>query len=141
MARDKISLASIRAWLKANPKLAPGVMEADQSFIFFRKRRWAITALGSPGVEGVALTPRGSMAIDLRKNALGAPYYVDADPVRALLVAQDTGGAIRGAVRGDIFFGFGGEAEALAGGMKAQGRLYVLLPREVAARLGKAFTP
>jgi membrane-bound lytic murein transglycosylase A len=141
LARDKISLASIRAWLKANPKLAQGVMEADQSFIFFQEAPLGDTSLGSPGVEGVALTPLGSMAIDLRKNVLGAPYYVAADPVRALLIAQDTGGAIRGPVRGDIFFGFGAEAEARAGGMKSPGRMYVLLPNDVAARLGKSFSP
>ena len=141
LARDKISLASIRGWLKSNPKLAQGVMEADQSFIFFQEAPLGDTALGSPGVEGVPLTPLGSMAIDLRKNALGAPYYVAADPVRGLLIAQDTGGAIRGAVRGDVFFGFGAEAQALAGGMKSQGRLYVLLPNAVAARLGKTFAP
>ena len=87
------------------------------------------SGLGSPGAGRVPLTPLASMAIDLRLNVLGAPYYVAAaDPVHALLIAQDTGGAIRGAVRGDIFFGFGQKAEADAGGMKAQGRLYVLLP-------------
>ncbi|HXL71449.1 MAG TPA: 3D domain-containing protein, partial [Rhizomicrobium sp.] len=86
------------------------------------------------------LTPLGSMAIDLRQNALGAPYYVATDPLHALLIAQDTGGAIRGAVRGDIFFGFGLKAETDAGSMKAQGRLYVLIPNEVAARLGKGLT-
>ena len=141
LVRDKISLASIRAWLRANPQLAQGVMEADQSFIFFQEAPLGDTALGSPGVEGVALTPLGSMAVDLRKNVLGAPYYVAADPVRTLLIAQDTGGAIRGSVRGDIFFGFGAQAEARAGGMKAQGRLYVLLPNDVAARLGGHFSP
>ncbi len=141
LAKDKISLATIRGWLKANPQLAQGVMEADQSFIFFQEAPLGDPALGSPGVEGVALTPQGSMAIDLRKNALGAPYYVAADPVHALLIAQDTGGAIRGQVRGDIFFGFGGQAEERAGNMKATGRLYVLLPNAVAARLGKAFSP
>lgn len=141
LVKDNISLATIRAWLKANPKLAQGVMEADQSFIFFQEAPLGDPALGSPGVEGVPLTPLGSMAIDLRKNALGAPYYVAADPVRALLIAQDTGGAIRGQVRGDIFFGFGPEAEVRAGGMKAQGRLYVLLPNAMAERLGKSFSP
>jgi membrane-bound lytic murein transglycosylase A len=134
--KDKISLATIRAWLKANPALAQGVMEADQSFVFFQQAPLGDPSLGSPGVEGVPLTPRGSMAIDLRKNVLGAPYYVAADPVHALLVAQDTGGAIRGQVRGDVFFGFGGDAESRAGGLKAQGRLFVLLPNGVAARLG-----
>jgi membrane-bound lytic murein transglycosylase A len=141
LAKDKISLATIRAWLKDNPSLAGGVMEADQSFIFFQEAPLGDPAEGARGVQGVPLTPLGSMAIDLRKNALGAAYYVDADPLRALLVAQDTGGAIRGQVRGDIFFGFGPEAEVRAGGMKAEGRLYVLLPNAVAQRLGKSFSP
>ncbi len=136
LARDQLSLQTIRSWLKAHPALAQGVMEADQSFVFFQEAPLGDGALGSPGVEHVPLTPMGSMAIDLRKNALGVPYYVATDPLHALLVAQDTGGAIRGSVRGDIFFGFGAKAEAGAGGMKAQGRLYVLLPNDVAARLG-----
>jgi peptidoglycan lytic transglycosylase A len=139
--RDKVSLASIRAWLKAHPARAKSVMEANQSFIFFQETPIGDPALGSPGVEGVPLTPMGSMAVDLRNNALGVPYYVSADPVRALLIAQDTGGAIRGPVRGDIFFGFGGEAEARAGEMKSPGRMVVLLPNPVAARLGKTFSP
>lgn len=140
LARDQLSLESIRGWLKANPGLAQSVMEADQSFVFFQEAPIGDAGLGSPGVEHVALTPRGSMAIDLRKNALGAPYYVAADPVHALLIAQDTGGAIRGPARGDIFFGFGREAEKDAGGLKAEGQLYVLLPNDVAARLGKTVT-
>ena len=141
LAKDQLSLATIRVWLKANPALAKGVMEADQSFIFFQEAPVGDPAEGPLGVEKVPLTPLGSMAIDLRKNALGAPYYVDADPVRALLVAQDTGGAIRGQVRGDIFFGFGPEAEIRAGGMKAEGRLFVLLPNTVAERLGRTYSP
>ena len=74
-------------------------------------------------------------------NALGAPFFVVADgrdPVRGLMMGQDTGGAIRGAVRGDIFFGFGDEAESRAGMMNAPGRLYVLLPNEIAAKIGAA---
>ena len=140
LARNQVSLASIRGWLKAHPGLAQGVMEADQSFVFFQEAPIGDPGLGSPGVERVPLTPLGSMAIDLRQNALGAPYYVATDPLRVLLIAQDTGGAIRGAVRGDIFFGFGQKAEIDAGGMKAQGRLYVLIPNDVAARLGKGLS-
>jgi membrane-bound lytic murein transglycosylase A len=140
LARNQVSLETIRGWLRANPALARGVMEADQSFVFFQEAPIGDPGLGSPGVERVALTPLGSMAIDLRQNALGAPYYVAADPIHALLIAQDTGGAIRGAVRGDIFFGFGRKAEKDAGGMKAQGRLYVLIPNDVAARLGKVLS-
>ncbi|MES2255973.1 MAG: murein transglycosylase A [Pseudomonadota bacterium] len=141
LAKDKISLATIRDWLKAHPQAARGVMEANQSFIFFEEKTLGDISLGSNGVEGVPLTPLGSMAIDLRKNALGAPYYVAADPVKALLIAQDTGGAIRGLVRGDVYFGFGAKAEQRAGEMKAQGRMFVLLPNAVAARLGKSFSP
>lgn len=141
LEKEKISLATIRGWLKAHPELAQGVMEANQSFIFFEEKMLGDTALGNNGVQGVPLTPLGSMAIDLRKNALGAPYYIAADPVKALLVAQDTGGAIRGQVRGDVYFGFGGAAERRAGEMKAQGRMFVLLPNAVAARLGKNFFP
>ena len=140
LARDQLSLESIRGWLKANPRLAQGVMEADQSFVFLQEAPIGDAALGSPGAEHVPLTPLGSMAIDLRKNALGAPYYVAADPVHALLIAQDTGGAIRGQVRGDIFFGFGQKAEKDAGGLKAQVArrpMFVLLPNDVAVRLGK----
>ncbi|MBN9546088.1 MAG: murein transglycosylase A [Alphaproteobacteria bacterium] len=141
LEKEKISLATIRGWLKTHPALAQGVMEANQSFIFFEEKMLGDTALGSNGVQGVPLTRMGSMAIDLRKNALGAPYYIAADPVKALLIAQDTGGAIRGQVRGDVYFGFGGTAEQRAGDMKAQGRMFVLLPNAVAARLGKNFFP
>lgn len=141
LEKEKISLASIRDWLKTHPDQAQGVMEANRSFIFFEEKELGDTALGSNGVQGVPLTPMGSMAIDLRKNALGAPFYVAADSVKALLIAQDTGGAIRGQVRGDVYFGFGAKAEQQAGEMKAQGRMFVLLPNAVAARLGKSFSP
>lgn len=136
LARENASLASIRAWLKQNPSRAAAVMEADQSFVFFEEKPLGDAGLGSPGTMGVALTPHASLAIDPRPNVLGAPYYVDATPVRGLLIGQDTGGAIRGPVRGDVFFGFGDKAEEDAGDMKANGQMYVLLPNAVAARLG-----
>lgn len=136
LARENVSLASIRAWLKQNPSRAAAVMEADQSFVFFEEKPLGDAGLGSPGTMGVALTPHASLAIDPRLNVLGAPYYVDATPVTGLLIGQDTGGAIRGPVRGDVFFGFGDKAEEDAGDMKANGQMYVLLPKAVAARLG-----
>ena len=137
LARDQVSLPTIRAWLKQNPSRAEAVMEADQSFVFFEEKPMGDPDLGSPGTLGVALTPRASLAIDPRLNVLGAPYYLNAVPVTGLLIGQDTGGAIRGPVRGDVFFGFGDKAAADAGGMKADGTLYVLLPNAVATRLGK----
>ena len=140
LARETVSLQTIRAWLLANPARARAVMETDKSYIFFEQKPLGDTALGSTGSQGIAITPLGSIAVDQRIHALGAPFYVAADgpdPVRAVMVAQDTGGAIRGPVRADMFFGFGADAERRAGAMKAPGRLYVLLPNALAARLGE----
>jgi membrane-bound lytic murein transglycosylase A len=102
--------------------------------------------LGPPGSQGVPLTPGRSLAVDPAFHALGVPVWLDTvlpDPkpggddrrLRRLVVAQDTGGAITGAVRGDMFWGFGPDAEAIAGRMKSRGRMIVLLPRPVLARL------
>jgi membrane-bound lytic murein transglycosylase A len=139
LAREDVSLQSIRAWLLANPARAAQVMETNRSYTFFAETARGDTALGSKGFLGTRLTPLASLAVDSRLHALGAPFYVAADgpdPVRAVMVAQDIGGAIRGAVRGDIFFGFGAEAERRGGAMKAPGRLYLLLPAVLAVKLG-----
>jgi membrane-bound lytic murein transglycosylase A len=143
LTREAVSLQSIRAWLLAHPGQARRVMETDRSYIFFKEAPLGDTALGSPGSSGAALTPLASLAVDPRLNALGAPFYVVADgpdPVRGVMVAQDIGGAIRGPVRGDIFFGFGPDAERRAGALKAPGSLYVLLPNALAAKIGDAKT-
>jgi membrane-bound lytic murein transglycosylase A len=140
LARESVSLQTIRAWLLAHPDRAASVMETDRSYIFFKEAPLGDTALGSAGSMSASLTPLASLAVDPRIHALGAPFYVAADgpdPVRAVMVAQDVGGAIRGPVRGDMFFGFGEEAERRAGAMKAPGRLYVLLPAALAAKIGE----
>jgi membrane-bound lytic murein transglycosylase A len=140
LTRETVSLQSIRAWLLAHPERASAVMETNRSYIFFAQTPLGDTALGSTGALGVPLTPLASLAVDSRLHALGAPFYVAADgpdPVRSLMVAQDIGGAIRGPVRGDMFFGFGPEAERRAGAMKAPGRLYLLLPNTLAAKIGE----
>ena len=139
LTRENVSLQSIRAWLVAHPDRAQAVMNTNRSYIFFREAQ-------GEGAQGTALTPLGSMAVDLRLHALGVTFFVAADgddPVHTVLVAQDTGGAIRGPVRGDIFFGFGAQAEHRAGLMKAPGKLFVLLPKAVADRLGagREFAP
>ena len=139
LTRENVSLQSIRAWLMAHAEKADAVMQSNKSYIFFRQSPLDDTALGPQGALGAALTPLASLAVDPRLNALGAPFFVAADgpdPVHAILVAQDVGGAIRGPVRGDIFFGFGPDAERRAGAMKAPGRLFVLLPNALAARIG-----
>ena len=139
LTREEVSLQSIRAWLKAHPDRARAVMEINRSYIFFAETPLGDTVLGPKGSLGVNLTPLASLAVDPRLHALGAPFYVAAegdDPVHALTVAQDIGGAIRGPVRGDVFFGFGPEAERRAGAMKGTGTLYVLLPNALAAKIG-----
>jgi membrane-bound lytic murein transglycosylase A len=141
LKREDVSLQTIRAWLAAHPDRAQSVMETDKSYIFFQERPMGDVALGSTGTLRAALTPKASLAMDARLHALGAPFFVAADgpdPLHGVLVAQDTGGAIRGAARGDIFFGFGDEAERRAGMMKAPGRLYLLLPNGLAAKLGES---
>jgi membrane-bound lytic murein transglycosylase A len=139
LKREEVSLQAIRAWLKANPDRAGAVMETNRSYIFFAETPPGDMSLGPKGSLGVNLTPLASLAIDSRIHALGVPMYVAADgpdPAHGVLVAQDTGGAIRGPVRGDIFFGFGAEAERRAGAMKGGGALYVLLPNTLAAKIG-----
>ena len=132
MPKDQVSMQSIRAWLEAHPDKAREVMEQNRAYVFFRE----LTGDGPVGAEGVALTPGHSLAVDRRYLPLGVPLYLAADdadgtlaPVRALTVSQDTGGAIRGAVRGDLFLGWGAEAAARAGRMKLNGRYWMLLPR------------
>ena len=117
LTRETVSLQSIRAWLAAHPDQARRVMETDQSYVFFLRAAIDDPALGSTGTLGANLTPLASLAIDPKMNALGAPFFVaaeGADPVHGLLIGQDTGGAIKGALRGDIFFGFGPQAEERA---------------------------
>ncbi len=152
LSRKSVSLQTIRGWLKAHPADAMSIMEEDQSFVFFALAPLGDPALGSAGTEGVPLSAGASVAIDPRAHPLGIPVYVSttipgnapALPERSfdrLLVAQDTGGDIRGPARGDIFFGSGNEAETIAGHLKSHGRFFVLLPKPVAAALGseKAF--
>ncbi|MGC9953898.1 MAG: MltA domain-containing protein [Rhizomicrobium sp.] len=137
---EGVSLQNIRAWLLAHPGEARQVMETNASYVFFKEEPVGDPTLGANGAEGVALTPGASLAVDARLHPLGVPFFVsttlpNAKPLQALFVAQDIGGAIRGPVRGDVFFGFGKEAEMLAGEMNQTGRLFVLLPKPVAAWL------
>jgi membrane-bound lytic murein transglycosylase A len=139
LAREAVSMQSIRAWMAANPGEAGALMAANPSYVFFRE----LTGDGPLGSEGVALTAGRSLAVDRVHVALGTPVWLDAedplDPgrrVRRLMVAQDTGGAIRGIVRGDVFWGSGEAAAERAGRMRSAGRLWLLLPATVAARLG-----
>jgi len=131
LKREEVSMQSIRAWLTAHPDEAARVMESDASFIFFKQEPVGDRTLGPAGSEGVALTPRASIAVDPTIHPFGAPMFITGDGLADLFVAQDTGGAIRGPARADIFFGFGPAAEDTAGKMKAHARFFVLLPNGV----------
>jgi len=135
-----VTAQAIKAWLAAHPERAAGVMEKNPSYVFFR----TLATQGAVGAQGAVLTPGRSLAIDPAFLALGLPVWLDLDypgepqgRLRRLVVAQDTGGAIKGPVRGDVFWGPGPDAEARAGAMQQKGRYYLLLPKAVAERRGK----
>lgn len=134
LKREEVSLQTIRAWLQAHPDQAAALMNRNPSYVFFQE----LSGDGPNGAQGVALTPGRSLAVDAKFLPYGAPVWLDAeDPLepsqrlRRLMVAQDTGGAIRGPVRGDVFWGHGLEAERKAGVMKSPGEYYLLLPKTV----------
>lgn len=136
--RDKVTMAAIRQWMVQHPKAADALCREDPSYVFFRE----IHGDGPVGAEHVVLTPERSLAVDPAFVPLGVPIWIMADErfapgqrVRGLVVAQDTGGAIKGPVRGDFFWGTGDIAGGRAGAMNARGRYYLLLPRNVADRL------
>jgi membrane-bound lytic murein transglycosylase A len=150
MPAEQVSMQTIRAWLKANPREAEGLMNVNRSYVFFNETKGAGPTEGPIGAQTVALTPGRSLAVDRKFLPLGLPIWLDASHpdgaansssgearIRRLLVAQDTGGAIRGPVRGDVFFGWGEQAAAKAGLMRDRGEYYLLLPNAVAARNAK----
>jgi membrane-bound lytic murein transglycosylase A len=139
MTLDQASMQSIRTWVAANPDKADDVLNQNASYVFFEEQ----AVSGAIGAQGVVLTAGRSLAVDRRTMPLGVPLWLeinnrdsaDEAGIQRLMVAQDTGGAIVGAVRGDFFWGEGDEAGQIAGRMKDTGRYFVLLPKAVAARL------
>jgi len=137
--RTRASMQGIREWLRANPAQATGILQRNPRYIFFRE----IDGDGPIGAQGVALTPGRSLAVDPAFLPLGVPLWLDTTwpasdrPLRRLMVAQDTGNAIKGPIRGDFFWGFGEPALAEAGRMKQRGNYYLLLPKTVAERRRK----
>ncbi len=139
LAPEAVSLQTIRAWLRAHPERAAEVMDRNRSYVFFR-----VLPGEAVGAAGVELTAGRSLAVDPRFLPYGLPLWIDTTlpaapevgrseegPLRRLVVAQDTGGAIKGPLRGDLFWGSGAEAEAYAGRMKQPARLWLLWPRGV----------
>src|SRR5487761_2590767 len=134
MTLDQVSLQSIKAWLRAHPDDAKTLMDDNPSYVFFR-----VLPGGAPiGAEGVELTPGRSLAVDPRFVPLGVPLWLDVaqgdSAIRRLVVAQDTGGAISGPLRGDLFWGAGETAEARAEPLRAVGRTFLLLPKLAASK-------
>jgi membrane-bound lytic murein transglycosylase A len=132
---EQASMQGIKAWAQANPGRLQQALEHNPSYVFFRELP---AANGPIGALGVTLTPGYSIAIDPRHLPLGAPVFLattfplSAQPLERLMIAQDTGGAIRGAIRGDFYWGTGPEAGAQAGRMRQQGRMWLLWPRGTA---------
>jgi len=133
---EEVSMQTIRDWLRAHPFEAQGIMNENPSYIFFTLNTQESTAKGA---LGISLTPMRSLAIDDDRATYGVPTYLvtthanfytqQEEPLNRLFVSQDTGGALHGPHRGDIFFGIGPEAEWAAGQQNAQGEVFWLLPR------------
>jgi membrane-bound lytic murein transglycosylase A len=131
---EKASMQGIKAWARQNPDKLSELLNHNASYVFFRELPAGLP--GPLGALGVPLTAERSMAIDPRAIPLGAPVFLattrpnSTTPLAKLMLAQDTGGAIRGNVRADYFWGFGADAGREAGRMRQQGRMWVLLPRD-----------
>src|SRR5450830_64572 len=134
MTLSQASAQGIKAWVIANPGRQNELLDANPSYVFFKEEKISDPSKGPKGAMGVPLTGQRSIAVDPQHIPLGAPVFLattqpnsDA-PMQRLVLAQDTGGAIRGAVRADYFWGFGNEAGEKAGAMKQRGMMWVLLP-------------
>ena len=133
LALEQTSMQGIKAWAAANPRKLREALDSNPSYVFFRETP---EGAGPLGTLGAPLTAAYSLAVDPRSVPLGAPVFVSttmplsSQPLHRLMAAQDTGGAIRGAVRADFFWGTGIEAGALAGRMRQQGRMWILWPRD-----------
>jgi len=134
MTRHQMSMQNISRWVEQNPEAGKQLLAENPSYVFFRELPDDYQS--PPGALGVPLTERRSLAVDPRTIPLGAPVFISTtfpgtgEPLQQLMVAQDTGGAIKGQVRADFFWGMGNDAGKIAGRMKQDGFLWVLLPNE-----------
>jgi membrane-bound lytic murein transglycosylase A len=138
--REEMSMDRIRKWMEENPELAKEVRAKNRSYVFFRET--TLSATEEPkGAQGVSLTPGRSIAVDRALHIYGTLFYIDADlPIdsaqpttkfRRLMVGQDTGSAIVGPARADLYFGAGHDAGKIAGRIRHPGRFALLVPREI----------
>ncbi|MGL4237536.1 murein transglycosylase A [Tabrizicola sp.] len=128
---DQVSAPEIASWVRNNPGAGRELLYTNPSYVFFRKIGTLNPEDGPIGAMGRSITTLRSVAIDPKFTPLGAPVWIEKDgrrPIRSLMVAQDTGGAIKGMQRADIFYGTGADAGAAAGTIKDGGRMVLLLP-------------
>jgi membrane-bound lytic murein transglycosylase A len=132
---EQASAQGIKAWIAGHPTRMQELFNVNPSFVFFKEEKLPDPKVGPRGTLNVPLTPQRSVAIDRSQLPLGVPVYLSTTqpasdiPFQRLMMAQDTGGAIKGPIRLDIFFGFGAEAADNAGRMKQRGNIWVLLPK------------
>jgi len=133
---SEASWPAIRDWARRNPKRVNELLWSNPRTVFFREEPLPDASLGPRGAQGVPLTPGRSVAVDAQSVPYGTPLWLDttepltSTPLRRLVLAQDTGSAIVGAVRVDFFWGWGADAEAQAGRMKQPLRLWALWPKQ-----------
>lgn len=143
LTRAEMSMQALRAWLQAHPDQARELMWQNQSYVFFRELTGHGTETGPIGAQKLPLTPFRSLAVDRRFWALGVPLWVSTTvyvkgrlhSFDRVMIAQDTGSAIKGATRGDVFMGTGHQAGLDAGAMDQAGSLTALVPHALATRL------
>jgi membrane-bound lytic murein transglycosylase A len=140
LAPGEANMQGIMRWLRAHPEEGRALMNENKSYVFFKE----LTGDGPIGAMGAAVTPERSLAADPKFVPLGAPVWLSTrytgvdggmHPFQQLMVAQDTGGAIRGANRFDLFWGAGDRARTIAGGLSSEGEAFILLPTPAARRL------
>jgi membrane-bound lytic murein transglycosylase A len=141
--KEEMSMDRIREWMERNPKDAEELRRRNKSYVFFRETH--LPSDQEPiGAEGISLTPGRSIAVDHRLHTYGTPFFISAYlPIeglkpdtwfKRLMIAQDTGGAIVGPARADLYFGAGNEAESIAGRLRHYGKFVMLAPRELVPR-------
>jgi membrane-bound lytic murein transglycosylase A len=136
MTAEQATAPALRQWLMENPGRQAEVFNTNPSVVFFREQPLGNPATGPNGAMGVPLTAERSLAIDPRLLPLGAPFFlatshpISGAPLERMMLAQDTGGAIRGALRADLFWGMGPAAGDAAGRMRHDGALWLLWPAD-----------
>jgi membrane-bound lytic murein transglycosylase A len=137
LAATDVEMDKVKAWLRADPARGRALMQENESYVFFRELSAEEGRDGPLGAEGVALTPGRSLAADTEYTSLGTPVFIAAPDLETpeghsfqrLMIAQDVGSAIRGPQRGDIFWGTGAAAGAIAGHTRHAATFHVLLPK------------